>query len=98
MTEHTKLTFITKPCSIPGQYILVDKETNGDKLSLQMPIEIAAFIVRDHNSHDALVAACETSAKCYRKLAGIGMLSSSKAVLIDNAEIIEAALKLAKGE
>ena len=53
------------------------------------------FIVRACNAYDDLLDACEISSGTFRKLANIGMLSSSKAVLIDNAEIIEAAIKKA---
>lgn len=55
--EHSK--FSTRPCSIPGYCLLVDKWTGGDKLSLQMPIEIAEYIVQACNLYKEFLDACE---------------------------------------
>lgn len=56
MSEQIK--FKIKGCSILRHCILVDAETDGDKLSLQMPIEIAEQIVRACNAHEDLMVAC----------------------------------------
>ena len=57
----------------------------------------AEITVKENEIRSELLTACETSAACFRKLANVAMLSSSKPVLIDNAEIIEAAIAKATG-
>ena len=49
-----EIEFEIKVCSIHGHCILVDKETNGDILSLQMPLEIAEYICLCVNERDKL--------------------------------------------
>ena len=57
MSEQMK--FKIKGCSIARQCLLVDAETNGNLLSLQMPFDIAEQIVRTTNAHEDLLAACD---------------------------------------
>ncbi len=61
MDECMKLNI--KRCSIPGQCIVIDTLTNGQKFSLQMPIKRAEFIVLACNSHKDLVTMLRDIAK-----------------------------------
>lgn len=54
-----RIQFAINPCSIHGYCLLIDKKTGGDQLSLQMPIEIAEFIVLACNAHEDLLTACK---------------------------------------
>ncbi len=45
-----------------------------------------------------LLTACKVSAACFRKLASIGILSSSRDVLLDNAKLIASAISKAESE
>ena len=96
MSEH--IIWHTKPCSVPGHCLLIGPPTDLHAFSVQMPIETAELIVRACNCHKTLLDACEISEICFRKLADIGTLGTSKHVLLDNANMIKSVIAKANKE
>ncbi len=66
-------------------------------LSKILDAHTAEYIVRAVKSHEDMKAACNISATCFRKLAGLDLLAMSKSILLDNVKLIEAALAKATG-
>jgi len=56
-------------------------------------------IARACNSHQKLLAACKLSEECFRELSALQILSElSRAVCVDNANLIRAAIREAEKE
>lgn len=101
MNEHTKLPWkITDGNRAGDVYVGNDDNTHmiivTDLFFLGNAKDVAELIVRACNSYKKMLTACEISETCFRKLANISMLASSKDVLLDNANLIQATIKTAE--
>lgn len=97
--EHSKLPYgtdVTRTLIFSGKKIIADTYDSDTVLTNKETAQAnAKFIVLACNAHEDLLAACEVSETCFRKLSAIDTLASSKHVLLDNAKLIKAAI--AKG-
>ena len=104
MTEHTELPWKIEIrqnniAILSGDKVVALMCVKPDNDHLYKPIVVEAnaeYIVQACNSRKDLLAACEISETCFRKLAEIDILTMSKPVLLDNANLIKAAIKKAK--